>query len=431
MKSIVLRWSDALVDKVDADSGIAMEAMGEALASAARATPMAEPVVAVEVADLSKGDRADLERRAEFIVSDPLPLVLMKPFQADPDAQPQRVEVEGPVDNQSEAVTAGLVSHDGQGGFVTWGVEAVRAATSVYDGDNVTVAVLDTGIDVAHPAFQDPGLNIIRRNFTRAADGDTNGHGTHCAGTIFGRPVHGVRIGVAPGVRRALIGKVLPGDSADLVDALNWAFDQDAHVISMSLGFDYPRLLEVLRDRMPAPAATAQALTHFRRNILIFETLVSSLKARAIGGAGSVFVAATGNTSDRTPVAPARAYTVTASPPSSTTGFVPVAALGPGTGGLQVASFSNTAPLVAAPGVGVLSAQAGTQNLIELQGTSMACPHVAGVAALYWDRSLSGQGGLATADNVLAGLQAHATLQPISAGSRDSLDVGNGIVVAP
>ena len=56
--------------------------------------------------------------------------------------------------------------------------------------------MLDTGIDSAHKAFE--SVTLIRQNFTTDADdSDTHGHGTHCAGTIFGRDVDGTRIGVA------------------------------------------------------------------------------------------------------------------------------------------------------------------------------------------------------------------------------------------
>ena len=90
---------------------------------------------------------------------------------------------------------------------VTWGVQAVQAATSPFTGDGIVVAVLDTGIDPSHPAFA--GVEIVQNNFTTGKADDEHGHGTHCAGTIFGRKVGGTRIGVAPGVRKALIGKVL------------------------------------------------------------------------------------------------------------------------------------------------------------------------------------------------------------------------------
>ena len=70
---MVLRWSGALVQKVDTDGAMALEGMGEALTAAARAEPEARPVAAVQVEDLSTKDCAGLERRAEFGVSDPLP----------------------------------------------------------------------------------------------------------------------------------------------------------------------------------------------------------------------------------------------------------------------------------------------------------------------------------------------------------------------
>ena len=88
-----------------------------------------------------------------------------------------------------------------------WGIHAVGADTSSLSGDGVRVAVLDTGIDASHPAFD--GVELVQRNFTGESDEDLDGHGTHCAGTIFGRDIDGKRIGVAPHVPTALIGKVL------------------------------------------------------------------------------------------------------------------------------------------------------------------------------------------------------------------------------
>ncbi len=120
---------------------------------------------------------------------------------------------------------------------VAWGVKAVGASTSPFSGKGVTVAVLDTGIDKDHPAFS--GIEIIGRNFTGGDEqdfSDTKGHGTHCAGTIFGRPVSGTQIGVAQGITRAVIGKVLGpggGSTATLFTAINWAIESKAQIISI------------------------------------------------------------------------------------------------------------------------------------------------------------------------------------------------------
>ena len=106
-----------------------------------------------------------------------------------------------------------------------WGIEAVKADVSPFTGAGVVVAILDTGIDSGHPAFQ--GLQIIEEDFSGSGNGDRQGHGTHCAGTIFGRDVSGTRIGVARGVQKALIGKVLDdqdsGDSEMLFRGMQWA----------------------------------------------------------------------------------------------------------------------------------------------------------------------------------------------------------------
>ncbi|UUZ52799.1 S8 family serine peptidase [Massilia sp. H-1] len=92
----------------------------------------------------------------------------------------------------------------------------------------------------------------MQKDFTGDGNGDGHGHGTHCAGTIFGRAVNGIRIGVAPGVTRALIGKVLDSDgggsSDNIVEAMLWAVEQGAHVISMSIGMDFGGYVKQLTD---------------------------------------------------------------------------------------------------------------------------------------------------------------------------------------
>src|SRR5690606_41420985 len=116
-------------------------------------------------------------------------------------------------------------------------------------GEGITVAVLDTGIEASHPAFD--GVKVIEKDFTGSGDGDTNGHGTHCAGTIVGRDVDGTRFGVAQGVSTLLAGKVLGGAGGGtdtIAEAIQWAVAEGANVISKSLGIDFPGFVRRLQD---------------------------------------------------------------------------------------------------------------------------------------------------------------------------------------
>lgn len=312
---------------------------------------------------------------------------------------------------------------------VTWGLKAVRATTSPFTGKGVTVAVLDTGIDRQHRAFA--GVEIIGRNFTNGDPQDItdeNSHGTHCAGTIFGRDVNGMRIGVAPGVTRAVIGKVLGaggGSTGTLFTAINWAIENKAHIISMSLGMD----LVGLRDRLAAQGvhpkeATSKAMRVLIDNVRFFDKFGSLLRSGTAFGRSALVVAASGNESNRFGTPP---FVLAAAYPAATEDFLSVAALeetGDAAHPFRVATFSNAGAKIAGPGVKVISSVPGG-GLEAKSGTSMATPHIAGVAALWAQKIMLS--GAFTAEKVMDRLKSSATVPP----GLDEIDVGMGIPQAP
>lgn len=311
---------------------------------------------------------------------------------------------------------------------VLWGIEAVNAHNSPFTGEGITVAVLDTGIDRDHDAFI--GIDIVEEDFTGEGNGDSNGHGTHCAGTILGRDVNGVRIGIARGVKRLLVGKVLGanggGSSETIVQAIEWAVKEGANVISMSLGIDFPGYVSALIDRgYPPQLATSLGLEGYRTNVELFASIVRYINSKGIGGFAQpvIIIAAAGNES-RTDLDPK--YKIAVSPPAVADGILSVGALGENGHGYVVAPFSNTGPILAAPGVGIISANAGG-GLISMDGTSMATPHVAGVAAL-WAQKMGQQGFLNTAD-LFAKLRAFCDTSKLV--GQTPQDFGAGLVQAP
>jgi subtilisin family serine protease len=309
-----------------------------------------------------------------------------------------------------------------------WGVEAVGANASGWDAKDVIVAVLDTGIDAKHEAFL--GVRLVEKDFTGAGNGDLDGHGTHCAGTIFGRG-SAVRYGVAPSVSSALIGKVLDnngeGTTKSISQGIYWALTEGAHIITMSFGIDFPEYVRrlVKNKGLPIEQATSKALQAYRETIRFFDKLTELATLPGPFGPGAIIIAAAGNESER---AGERPFELTVSPPAAASGVVAVAALErPKAAGkpLKVASFSNTDATVAAPGVDILSAKAGG-GYQSMSGTSMAAPHVAGVSALWAAKLMSEKGGFDPA-RLRGFLIGTARNSP----KWDKADVGAGLVQAP
>ena len=280
----------------------------------------------------------------------------------------------------------------------TWGIAAVGADTCPFDGTGIRVAVLDTGLDLTHPDFQ--GRAIVHRSFVPGEDvQDGNGHGTHCCGTSVGRSAGGnvPRYGVAPGAD-LVVGKVLgnagSGRETDIIRAMAWAMQEGCDVVSMSLG------------RAVRPGETYSAA--YER---IGQTLLDN---------GTLVVAAAGNDSMRT-----QGFIAPVGAPANSPSIMAVAALDPA---LQVAAFSSGgingeggAVDLAAPGVAVFSSWPRPRLYHSIAGTSMACPHVAGVAALH-----------AQSDPKLRG---RALWKRLDDTARDiglmPRDVGAGLVQAP
>jgi subtilisin family serine protease len=223
----------------------------------------------------------------------------------------------------------------------------VPEAWHTTTGDpSVVVAVIDSGVDLSQPDLD--GVHVVdARNvvWNNADVTDDDGHGTHVTGTIVAETDNGLGMaGIAPGSTLMPI-KVADSDGfialSDVLDAVDWAREHGADVINLSLGGTLtPEQVELAQ-----PTFTA---------------------AR---DAGILTVAASGNDGNAV-----RMY------PASFKGVVSVSAVDSTD---TIADFSSTGRAVdiAAPGVDLLSVAAGGGYVRE-SGTSMAAPHVTGVAAL-------------------------------------------------
>jgi subtilisin family serine protease len=226
-----------------------------------------------------------------------------------------------------------------------------------------------------------------------------------------------------------LVGKVLDrngsGGTDGILDGMLWAVRQGANVVSMSLGLDFPGMVARLVGRgiEPEPAAS-MALAAYRENVRLFDAVAALVRAHAGLFSRCMIVAAAGNESRRP------RYEIATAPPAAADGILSVGALRRAAGAApsyEVAS-SNALPDVAAPGVDVRSAGVGG-GLVSMNGTSMATPHVAGVAAL-WLEKLQKVKPDCRISELEARLVASASAEGIPAGPELG-DAGAGLVQAP
>ncbi len=265
----------------------------------------------------------------------------------------------------------------------TYGLEQINA-TAVWDeydtmGAGAKVAVLDTGVDASHQDIdlytEDPDDPTYPGGWAEF-DGDGNQvdsepydsaeHGTHTSGTVAGGNASGEYVGVAPEAD-LMHGKVLDGGSgsfAQIIAGMEWAVDENADVMSMSLGAEgyYAEMIEPVRNAEKA---------------------------------GTIVVSSSGNSGEGTSGSPANVYEAFA--------------IGASNEDADIADFSSgerietesdwgsdapdewpdeyVVPNVAAPGVNVKSTVPGGGYDDTFSGTSMAAPHASGAIALMLSAS--------------------------------------------
>ena len=240
----------------------------------------------------------------------------------------------------------------------TWGIKRLKVEklwAQGLTGTGVLVGHLDTGVDAKHPAFKGGAIakfaefDDLGEIVPGAKAHDSDEHGTHTAATIAGRAVKGSVFGVAPGAQLASAMVIEGGDViARILGGMDWIVGEGARILSMSLGLrgvhaEFLPLMQAIRNRGILPVI-------------------------AVGNEGPGTSRSPGN-------------------------YDLVLSVGASSDQDEVADFSSSqrfvrpgdplVPDLVAPGVDTLSALPGGQ-FGEFSGSSMATPHIAGLAALLW-----------------------------------------------
>ncbi len=241
---------------------------------------------------------------------------------------------------------------------VTWGIEALEIPKlwkQGLTGKGIIIGHLDTGVDGDHATLKNAVVDftefdLLGKEITpKPKAHDSDDHGTHTAATIVGRAVQGKAVGVAPEADLVSALVIEGGDVvARVLGGMNWAIGKGIRILNMSLGFpgywdDFLQLTKIVRARGVLP------------------------------------VFAVGNE-----------YAGTSRSPGN---YAQALSVGAFNEQGEVADFSSSqifkrkkdpiVPDLVAPGDNIISAKPGS-GYQAMRGTSMATPHIAGLAALLW-----------------------------------------------
>ncbi|MCK5035282.1 MAG: S8 family peptidase [Candidatus Sabulitectum sp.] len=273
-----------------------------------------------------------------------------------------------------------------RGKGLAWGVAKINADdvwSMGYEGQGIIVAVIDTGVDYEHldlcdnmwsdtPAGYEYGWDFFNNDSDPM---DDYGHGTHCAGSIAGDGSGGTQTGVAPSAQiMALRVNYYGGGEYTWIQAMEFGAEHGAAVLSMSLGTDHGNT----------------TLRTAEENLLTAGVYHSVAASNDGPGAGTI-----GSSGDSPPpwFHPDQSYhggqsaVVTVGATDNNDVIASFSSRGPVT---WWNDYNDTYPLIdpdiSGPGVDIVSTKwtgdSGSGFYTTMSGTSMATPHLAGVAAL-------------------------------------------------
>ena len=283
-----------------------------------------------------------------------------------------------------------------RGPALAWGVADLGAPALWKEGvrgAGVRIAHLDTGVDGSHPALKQrigawAEFDAEGERVPESMPHDPDGHGTHTAGTLVGGQSGDTAVGMAPEAElcAAIViegGRVL----LRILAGMEWAVGEGARILSLSLG---------IRGYTPFAIELMQRLR-----------AAGVLPVVAIGNEGPGTSRSPGNYPDALSVGAADAKGLVADFSSSMR---------------FERALEPTAPDVVAPGVAIVSARAGGGRE-EMDGTSMATPHVAGLAALLF--SAKPEATVAEVESAI-----FASVRPLPDGA-DPIRYGRGAIDGP
>jgi subtilisin len=276
----------------------------------------------------------------------------------------------------------------------SWGVKMLgvpRLWKQGLSGKGVRVAHLDTGVTGTHPALDgaiaefaefDPLGQLI----VHPQPFDSGEHGTHTAGIIAGRPVNDRSIGMAPGAS-LISGIVIEGGDlvARVLAGVDWAIDKQARVLNLSLGFpgywaEFVPLIKVIRSKglLPVFAVGNEGPGTSRSP----GNYPQALSVGAVDTKGEVLQDSSSQKFDRTD--------------------------------------DPIVPDLVAPGLDIITADV-EGAFVSDNGTSMAAPHVSGLAALLWEAKPA-----ATLDEIEAAIYASCQRPVDDAVERSNRGIPDG-----